>query len=87
MTGPFKLSDALRSAGRKIVAVPTVFTAAPAVKDAFEKTEDYEKLTAHEGHPVRYLPAHVHEQSQMPDDARDHEFEQASNLHELPLLR
>jgi hypothetical protein len=41
-----KLSDALRSAGRKTVAVPTVFTAAPAVKDAFEKTEDYEKLTA-----------------------------------------
>ena len=41
-----KLSDALAAAGRKTVAVPTVFTAAPAVKDAFEKTEDYNKLTA-----------------------------------------
>jgi len=41
-----KLSDALAASGRKTVAVPTVFTAAPAVKDAFEKTEDYNKLTA-----------------------------------------
>lgn len=41
-----KLSDALAAAGRKTVAVPTVFTAAPAVKDAFEKTEDYQKLAA-----------------------------------------
>ncbi len=41
-----KLSDALAAAGRKTVAVPTVFTAAPAVKDSFEKTEDYNKLTA-----------------------------------------
>lgn len=41
-----KLSDALAAAGRKTVAVPTVFTAAPAVKDAFELTEDFAKLTA-----------------------------------------
>lgn len=41
-----KLSGALLKSGRKTVAVPTVFTAAPAVKAAFEKTPDAARLKA-----------------------------------------
>ena len=39
-----KLSDALRQQGRLTVAVPTVFTAAPAVLKAFENTVEGYKL-------------------------------------------
>ena len=39
-----KLSDALRQQGRLTVAVPTVFTAAPAVLEAFENTVEGYKL-------------------------------------------
>jgi len=35
-----KVTSALKDAGRKKVAIPTVFTAAPGVLDAFEKTEE-----------------------------------------------
>ena len=41
-----ELEKELRASGRKTVAVPTVFTAAPQVKRAFEQTEDYKRLTA-----------------------------------------
>lgn len=39
-----RLSNALKKAGRKTVAIPTVFTAAPAVKKGFEQTEYANKL-------------------------------------------
>ena len=39
------LSDALAKAGRTKVAIPTVFTTAPAVRIRFMQTEDYRKLT------------------------------------------
>ena len=38
------LSAALTKTGRKRVAIPTVFTAAPAVRIAFMQTPDYQKL-------------------------------------------
>jgi len=41
-----KLSEALDKAGRKTVAIPTVFTAAPAVKAAFEKTPYAKRLSS-----------------------------------------
>ena len=41
-----KLTEALAKSGRSKVAVPTVFTAAPAVVGNFKKTPDYETLTA-----------------------------------------
>ena len=40
-----RLSEALVKSGRKKVAIPTVFTAAPAVKAAFEKTPDAARLS------------------------------------------
>lgn len=39
------LSAALEKAGRKKVAIPTVFTTAPAVRIQFMQTEDYKRLT------------------------------------------
>jgi len=41
-----KLADALAKNNRSKVAVPTVFTAAPAVVENFKKTPDYEVLSA-----------------------------------------
>jgi predicted aconitase len=38
------LSEALEKAGRKKVAIPTVFTSALAVQSEFKKTPDYQKL-------------------------------------------
>ncbi len=40
------LEAALAKSGQKTVRIPTVFTAAPAVKDEFEKTPDFAKLTS-----------------------------------------
>jgi len=40
------LEKELKASGRKKVSIPTVFTAAPAVKKAFEQTEDFKRLTA-----------------------------------------
>ena len=40
-----RLSVALKDSGLKKVAIPVVMTAAPAVKEAFEKTADYQALT------------------------------------------
>ena len=39
-----KIVSALKSSGRKKVAVRTILCTAPAVKDAFMKTDDYKKL-------------------------------------------
>jgi len=39
-----RVTSALKDAGRKRVAIKTVFTAAPDVLDAFEKTEEYAAL-------------------------------------------
>ena len=41
-----KLAAGLAAAGRQKVAVPTVFTAAPAVAKAFKETPEYARLTA-----------------------------------------
>jgi len=40
-----RLTEALKKAGRKKVAIPTVFTAAPAVLKEFRKTETFSALT------------------------------------------
>ncbi|MDR1619211.1 MAG: aconitase X catalytic domain-containing protein [Clostridiales bacterium] len=39
-----RLLKALQNVGRQKVAIPTVFTAAPGVLEAFEKTDDFAKL-------------------------------------------
>ena len=41
-----RLLSGLKAANREKPAIPTVFTAAPAVKKAFEQTPDYARLTA-----------------------------------------
>ena len=40
-----RVEEGLKAAGNKKVQVPTVFTTAPAVRKAFEKTADYKRLT------------------------------------------
>ena len=40
-----RVETGLKAAGNKKVLVPTVFTTAPAVRKAFEKTADYKRLT------------------------------------------
>ena len=41
-----RVEEGLKQSGNKKVLVPTVFTTAPAVRKAFEATEDYKRLTA-----------------------------------------
>ena len=41
-----RVEEGLKQNGNKKVQVPTVFTTAPAVRKAFEATEDYKRLTA-----------------------------------------
>ena len=40
-----RVETGLKAAGNKKVQIPTVFTTAPAVRKAFEKTADYKRLT------------------------------------------
>ena len=40
-----RVETGLKAAGNKKVLIPTVFTTAPAVRKAFEKTADYKRLT------------------------------------------
>ena len=40
-----RVEEGLKAAGNKKVLIPTVFTTAPAVRKAFEKTADYKRLT------------------------------------------
>ena len=41
-----RVEAGLKESGNKKVLIPTVFTTAPAVRKAFEQTEDYKRLTA-----------------------------------------
>jgi len=41
-----RVEEGLKASGNKKVRIPTVFTTAPAVRKAFEATDDYKRLTA-----------------------------------------
>ena len=81
-----KLSDALRQQGRLTVAVPTVFTAAPAVLEARLKTRWRLKLQSM-GVILSYICPLMYMNNPCAKSKKGHhQLQQAPHLHQRPLL-